>query len=185
MRQTEPLEEVWGPCDRPRRPRGCPQMLTAEERANTMAHLQAVLQELASQTSASRVTLRLDAPRCGLDVDGVAVEILAPGIPALRPDRSLNQRQLATVRHLETHRQILVQTNCRTDAVAPPPELIERYGVQAQMLAPLIWQDTVFGWISIHYNEGPRTWTPQDVRLLEAATASVWSLVDQRGWIGS
>lgn len=160
-------------------------MWTAEEKADTMARIQAVLQELASQTRASRVTLRLDAPRCGWDVDGVAVEIVAPGIRALTPDRSLHQRQLATVRHLETHRQILVQSNCRTDTVAPPPELIEIYGVQAQMLAPLVWHDTVLGWISVHYNAGPRTWTQEEVRQLAAATTSVWSLIDQAGWVMS
>jgi GAF domain-containing protein len=46
------------------------------------------------------------------------------------------------------------------------------------MLGPLIRGDTLVGWMSVHYNDGPRRWTPADVGALEAAVEAVHRALD-------
>jgi hypothetical protein len=43
-----------------------------------------------------------------------------------------------------------VQEDCSTADPAPPPELIELYGVRAQMVAALVGDDGLIGVISVH-----------------------------------
>lgn len=57
------------------------------------------------------------------------------------------------------------------------------YGVKAQMLAPLILQDRLIGWISVHYVSGTRVWGAQDITALSHAIENVRTLLQFHGWI--
>ena len=138
------------------------------------APLQEILEDLLRATDASRTTLRLDLPDQGPGLDTVVAEALAPGVRSLMDDTSIrNLRGVATVRFLEEHRRVLVQNDCLTGDPAPPPELIELYGVKAQMLAPVVREDRLAGVVSVHYAAGPRDWSSEDVAVLQEAAERV------------
>ena len=59
-------------------------------------------------------------------------------------------------------KEILVQPNCETAEPRPPAALIEVYGVRAQMLAPVMGEDAVIGWVSVHETRGQRNWTAHE-----------------------
>jgi GAF domain-containing protein len=140
---------------------------------------QGILEDLLGSTDASRTTLRLDLPDQGAGLDEVAAEALAPGVRSIRSDTAIrNLRDSATVRFLEERRTPLVQEDCSMADPVPPPELIELYGVRAQMLAPLIRDDGLVGVISVHYVPGPREWSAQDRAALEEAVERVQRELD-------
>ena len=106
-------------------------------------------------------------------------EALAPGVRSIRDDTSIrNLRDAATVRFLEDQRRPLVQNDCATDGLAPPSELIELYGVRAQMLTPLVHEGRLIGVISVHYVPGPRNWSAEDVAALQEAAERVQRELD-------
>jgi maleate isomerase len=138
------------------------------------ASLQEILEDLLRATAASRTTLRLDLPDQDSGLDTVVAEALAPGVRSLKDDTSIrNLRGASTVRFLEEHGRVLVQNDCLADDPAPPPELIEHYGVKAQMLAPIVREDRLEGVISVHYAPGPRDWSSEDVAVLQEAVERV------------
>ena len=138
---------------------------------------EAILQELLDRAGATRTTLRLDLPDLGFQIDDVAAEALAPGIPSLRGDTSIDQRAAASARFLERERRLLVQPDCLDTEAAPPPELIRLYGVRAQMLGPVIRSGELTGWISVHDTRDAREWRPADIAALEEAIARVIRLL--------
>ena len=143
------------------------------------APFQEILQDLLVSTGASRTTLRLDLPDQDAGLDTVAAEALARGIRSVRDDTSIrNLRGASTVRFLEEQRRPLVQNDCLADDLAPPSELIELYGVRAQMLAPIVRDDRLIGVISVHYVPGPRDWRAEDVAALQEATERVQRELD-------
>jgi maleate isomerase len=143
-----------------------------------VARLEAILQQLRDRVMASRVTLRLDAPGRGFHVDDVAAEALTTGVRSLRRQTSIDQRAAGTIRWLERERRVLVQDDLRGVEPAPPPELVELYGTTAQMLGPLVRDRALIGWMSVHYNDGPRRWTPADIAALETAITAVHRELD-------
>ncbi len=132
--------------------------------------LSAILRDLLERTQAGRSTLRLDV--AGLNFPVVA-EALAGDTPSLGGNHSIDQRNLATVRYLfETH-DLLIQPDVRRTDTPPPQALIDVYGVEAQVLSPILLGDDVLGWISVHQCGHPREWTEQDIAAIKAATAKV------------
>jgi GAF domain-containing protein len=128
-----------------------------------------VLEDLLSATAASRTTLRLDLPEKDLHVDRVAAEAVAAGVRSIGDDSSIDQRALPTVMFLEEERRPLVQDDCLAADPAPPQALIDLYRVKAQMLGPLVRDDRLIGWISVHYTLGSREWSDEDVEALREA----------------
>ena len=128
-----------------------------------------VLEDLLSATAASRTTLRLDLPDKDLHVDRVVAEAVAAGVRSIGDDSSIDQRALPTVMFLEEERRPLVQDDCLAADPAPPQALIDLYGVKAQMLGPLVRDDRLIGWISVHYTLGSREWSDEDVEALREA----------------
>jgi maleate isomerase len=126
-------------------------------------------------TGSDRVTVRVDEPLLGLDVDLCLAESAAPGLARIGHDRSLDQRSLATVRWLEENRRTLVQADFAEEP-RPPAALIDVYGVEAQMLGPLVIGGKVKGWISVHSTVA-RRWRPADVAALEATVVLVRELL--------
>ena len=144
------------------------------------APFQEILEELLRSTGTSRTTLRLDLPDQDARLDVVAAEALAPGVRAIKDDTAIrNLRGTSTVGFLEEQRRVLVQNDCLADDLAPPPELIELYGVRAQMLAPIVREGRLAGVISVHYVTGPRQWSAEDVAALQQAAERVQRELDQ------
>ena len=143
-----------------------------------VTRLDAILAALRDATGAARVTLRLDVPRRRLHSDDVAAEALAPGVTSLRGHTSIDQRAAGTIRWLDANRRILIQPDLRGADPAPPRELVELYGATAQMLGPIVRDDRLVGWVSIHHAGGPRQWRAEDVAALETAMRAVHRELD-------
>jgi maleate isomerase len=139
----------------------------------------ALLDQLLRATGSSRTTLRLDWPEFGFHVDDVAGEALAPGQKSLRGQTGINQRAVATVQWLDRERRSLIQDDFTTTDVPPPPALIEVYGARAQMLAPVIGNDALQGWVSVHYTGSAHHWSQANVEAIETAARRVRELIDQ------
>jgi maleate isomerase len=145
--------------------------------------LDTLLAQLRAATKAGRTTIRMDIPAMNIDADDVYSEAVAPGIPPLKLDSSLNQRSLGTVRWLEENQQLLVQDDCVNAEVPPPKALIGKYGVKAQMLGPLVWRKEVVGWISVHHVEGTRRWTSDETAMLAKAVEDARKIFEDGGWV--
>ncbi|MFC5834423.1 GAF domain-containing protein [Nonomuraea insulae] len=126
---------------------------------------QHVCDQLLEATRADRITLRLDGD--GLHVDLPAAEARRTGVRSLLGEAGLDQRALATVRWLDAERRLLVQPGFTGDPM-PPQELIDVYGVRAQMLGPLVKDGEMYGWLSVH-SLTPREWTAGDQAALAQA----------------
>ena len=123
--------------------------------------------------------MRLDLPDQDSGLDTVVAEAIAPGVRSLMDDTSIrNLRGVSTVRFLEEHRKVLVQNDCVAGDPAPPPELIEHYGVRAQMLAPIVREGRLAGIVSVHHARGPRDWSSEDVAVLQEAVERVQRELD-------
>lgn len=145
---------------------------SAGSRAEFEARLQSILEDLRSHLDTSRTTLRVDIPKWGVDVDQPVAEALEPGIASIR-GASIDQRSLATVKHLDQVRHILIHDDCASAEPAPPQALLDVYGVKAQMLAPLVREGKLAGWISAHYTRSTRHWKQRDVAFLKEAVSKV------------
>lgn len=144
------------------------------EAKNMDMAFQEILEDLLDSTAASRTTVRLDMPSQNFHLDKVAAEALASGVRSLKDDTSINDlRKVPTYEFVEKERRILVQNDCLTADPAPPPALIDFYGVKAQMLGPVVRDDRVIGIISVHYTPGPREWSEKDVASLQDALERV------------
>jgi GAF domain-containing protein len=145
----------------------------AEAARRSIEAFQRILDDLLAATNASRTTLRLDWPEWGLHVDDVAAEARRPGVASLAGQTSIDQRRAETVRWLERELHPLVQDDCSTAEHAPPRELVELYGVRAQMLGPVVRDGHLVGWVSVHENGSTRRWTDEDFVALTSATAEI------------
>jgi GAF domain-containing protein len=125
----------------------------------------ALMEELRDRTGASRTTLRID-DEPGVEFP-VKAEALAPGINSIAGDNTIAIRASATFKWVDEERRILVQEDLLAADPAPAPELIERYGGRAQMLAPVQRAGELVGLVSVHYAPGPRRWSDEEVRVLE------------------
>ena len=133
------------------------------------ASFQPIVDDLLAASAASRITLRLDTPG---DNFPVHAEALAPGVASIAVAK-LDQRNAPTARRLmETH-DVLVQNDTLTADPPAPPELIKHYGTLAQMLGPILANDEVIGWLSVHENRGAREWQAHEVDALRTAMARV------------
>jgi maleate isomerase len=139
--------------------------------------LQEIVEELLKQARASRVTIRLDTPG---QVFPVVAEALEEGTRSIADDASIDLRASATFKFLERERRNLIQEDCAAGEFPAPPELIELYGVKAQMLAPILGDDRLVGILSVHFAPATRVWTSGDVAALDAAAARVTTELESR-----
>ena len=127
--------------------------------------LQALMEELLERTGASRTTLRID-DEPGVEFP-IKAEALAPGIDSIAGDPTLRVRVSATFQWVDRQRRLLVQDDLRDADPAPAPQLVEKYGARAQMLAPVVRGGEVVGLVSVHYAPGPRQWTEDEISAVE------------------
>ena len=78
-----------------------------------------------------------------------------------------------TFRYLERELRLLVQEDILASDTAPPPELIERYGAGAQILAPVVLDGRMVGFVSVHNAQGPRRWSGEEIAAAESAARRV------------
>jgi maleate isomerase len=140
------------------------------------AELQRVCEVVLARTGADRTTLRIDLPAHALQVDLTAAEALRPGVRSIRRDASLPQRRLNTVTWLEQHRRVLVQPDFHGEP-SPPQALIDVYGVQAQVLAPIVRDGAMAGWLSVH-SMAERPWSGADLAAVGDAVAALHDVLD-------
>jgi GAF domain-containing protein len=132
---------------------------------------QELMEELRDRTGASRTTLRID-DEPGIEFP-VKAEALAPGIGSIAGDNTIAIRASATFQWVDRERRILVQEDLLSADPAPAPELIERYGGRAQMLAPVQRAGELVGLVSVHYAPGPRRWTGEEIGAVEEIVGRV------------
>ena len=126
------------------------------------ATFDAILANLLGEIDASRTTLRLDDAALGFSVADVAGEAHLPTEKSLRGQTSINQRAAATAQWVEQHRRLLVQNDFSVRALRPPEALLQLYGVKAQMLAPVIREGRLDGWVSVHETRRTRKWSRKE-----------------------
>ncbi len=136
----------------------------------------AIVSDLLASTNASRVTLRLAVPGEGFPV---VAEDVAPGISSIRLDVSPSLTKAPTVEYLAERRANLIQDDCLSAEVRPPAELLQLYGVKAQMLGPVLRGEQLIGIVSVHYTPGSRHWTDEEIRALNRAVRAVELAVDR------
>ena len=137
-----------------------------------------VILELHDAVGASRTTLRLDRPG---ETYPVVAERCAPGIPSIAGETGIDLRSAKTFQFLEREQRTLAQNDLASDDLAPPPELLARYGTKAQVLAPIVRAGMLAGFVSVHYNLAARRWSGRDVALVEDAARRIGELLDQDG----
>lgn len=142
----------------------------------TRARLAPVCERLLAGTAADRVTVRLDLPDLGLDVEHPCAQATRQGIRPLETAIPGGQRSLDTIAWLAGRRQLLVQPDFSRPPY-PPAALREAYGVKAQMLAPVIRGGALTGWLSVHSGR-PRDWGPDDLASLGEAATAVHAVID-------
>lgn len=121
---------------------------------------------LLESTSSSRTTIRLLNPQRELVL---VAESLAPGVESMDEGPQVDPTVYPTYIYLAETRELLIQDDCRTADIAPPPSLVEHYRVFAQMLAPVVVRDEFEGTISVHLASTTRTWGPQEIQALKDA----------------
>jgi maleate isomerase len=148
-----------------------------------LGNVEAILETLLDETSASRTTLRVDLPQFGLHVDAPAAEALAPGVHSIKDKTSLDQRNAVAVKWLEKNRRVFVENDCldATADVAPEKEVTDVYGIRSEMVAPVVRKDHLIGWVSVHNTRGPHRWTKGEIAAIEAACARVGRQIDALG----
>jgi len=136
----------------------------------------AIVSGLLTATNASRVTLRMALH--GKDFPVVAEEV-APGVSSIRLDGSRNLTNAPTVEYLVERQENLIQDDCLSAEVRPPAELLELYGVKAQMLGPVLRDRQLIGIVSVHYTPGSRHWTGEEIEALDRAVRAVELTIEQ------
>jgi maleate isomerase len=136
-----------------------------------------LLSGLLRAIGASRSTLRLDDPSRNFHINDVVAEALTPGAKSLRGQTSINQRATDTAQWIERHRRLLVQDDLSNAEPRPPEVLVRLYGVKAQMLAPIIREGRLDGWISVHETKAARRWSKSDQAAIARAADQVVALL--------
>jgi maleate isomerase len=136
--------------------------------------LQQIVDGLHEAVGASRTTIRAETPG---EVFPVVAERVSPGVPSLVGESSIDLRAAKTFRFLEREQRPLIQDDLSNHPLAPPPELIRRYGVRAQMLAPVVRDGRMVAFVSVHYVPSARRWSPRDVALVADAAREVERLL--------
>ena len=141
-----------------------------------MTEIEPILEELLAGTGASRVTLRQDMP--GDYAFPVTHEALAPGVPSLREERSVDLRTQPVVLELRQGRQV-VQDDCRRAFDDPAYQrMLETYGgLAAQIVTPVFRAGKLAAIVSLHQLGSPRRWTAEEIAAATRAAASVGSLL--------
>ena len=141
-----------------------------------------VAQQLRTGTRASRTTIRVECALLGLEMEIVAVESRDPGARALEGQRTPAVREGAAVRWLAKNRRTFVMEDCLDpwdSEVAPEDYVIELYGIRSEMVAGVFRGAEMVGIVSVHYTRGARSWSDEEVAMIESACTDVLAILDK------
>ena len=140
------------------------------------AEIEAILEELRSQTGGSRVTLRQDL--AGEYAFPVTDEALAPGVGSLRDERTIDLRT-QPVGQLVAGGQQVIQDDCASAFDDPAfHRMRETYGgLAAQIVTPVLVAGRVSGIVSLHQLGSPRRWTEAEIEACNAAVTRLAELL--------
>jgi GAF domain-containing protein len=141
-----------------------------------LSEIEPVLEALLAETGASRVTLRR-----GMSGDyafPVTDEALAPGVPSLREERTVDLRAQPVAREVRRRRQV-VQDDCRTAYDDPGFQrmLVTYGGLAAQIVTAVVAKGEVAGILSVHQLARPRRWTDEEANACRQAAAQIAELL--------
>jgi len=141
-----------------------------------LTEIDSILGDLLRALGASRVTLRQDLP--GEYAFPVTHEALAPGVPSLVAERTVELRKQPVVRELMRGQQV-VQPDCRAAFDEPAfQQMLETYGgLAAQVVTPIILGDRLAAIVSLHQLGTPRAWTDAEVAACTSTADSVAQLL--------
>jgi GAF domain-containing protein len=143
-----------------------------------MANFQSVAEDLLLETGASRAMLHLVAPSGGLSSAG---EVVTHGARQIRNDESgAEPVETSAVEQLKREKEVLTQDDLEQAEPADVRDLIDRYGVRARALAPLILRDRFAGIISLHDVRGPRHWSARDIEAVRKAQSAALAVLEER-----
>jgi len=127
-----------------------------------LTEIDSILGDLLRALGASRVTLRQDLP--GEYAFPVTHEALAPGVPSLVDERTVDLRNQPVVRELMRGQQV-VQPDCRAAFDEPAfQRMLETYGgLAAQVVTPIVVCERLGAILSLHQLGIPRSWTDAEV----------------------
>ena len=151
------------------------------EEKETFAAFRRIAEQLRTGTRASRTTIRVDCDALGLEMETVAVESRDESAPALEGQRTPALRDGAAVRWLATNRRTFVMEDCLNPwdpEVAPENYVIGLYGIRSEMVAGVFRRDAMAGIISVHFTRGARTWSDEEVAMIEAACREVRTILE-------
>ena len=140
------------------------------------AEIEAILEELRSQTGGSRVTLRQDLA-CEYAFP-VTHEALAPGVGSLREERTVDLRNQPVAQEVARGRQV-VQDDCASAYDDPAfHRMRETYGgLAAQIVTPVLVAGHVSGIVSLHQLGSPRRWSEAEIEACDAAATRLAELL--------
>jgi len=135
-----------------------------------------VLQGLLEEVGASRVTLRQDLP--GDYAFAVTHEALAPGVPSLRDERTVDLKNQPVPRLLQAVEQV-VQEDCAAEVDDPAfHRMLETYGgLAAQIVTRVMVGGRLAAILSLHQLARPRRWTEAEIGACRNAAARVAGLL--------
>ena len=141
-----------------------------------MDEIDALLQDLLATTHASRVTLRQ-----GISGDygfPVTHETLAPGVPSLREERTVDLNAQPVVAELKRGRQV-VQDDCRAAFDDPAfHQMLEAYGgLAAQIVTPIFRDGRLVAIVSLHQLGNPRRWAADEIAAASLAAGRIAELL--------
>jgi GAF domain-containing protein len=141
-----------------------------------LTEIDSILADLLRVTGASRVTLRQDLP--GDYAFPVTHEALAPGVPSLADERTVDLPNQPVVRELMQGRQV-VQADCRAAFDEPAfLRMLETYGgLAAQVVTPVLAGGRLAAIVSVHQLDAPRSWSHAEVAACTAAADSIGRLL--------
>ena len=141
-----------------------------------------IADRLRDDTEAGRTTIRIDCAPLGKGVEEVAIEARDGSARPLEGKRTQDVRNGAAVRWLVKNRRTFTMEDCLNpwdDAVAPEDYVIELYGIRSEMVSGVFRGDDLVGIVSVHYTRGVRTWTDDEIALIERACAEVLVVLDK------
>jgi GAF domain-containing protein len=150
--------------------------VSVDNHMEILTEIDVILEGLLRDVGASRVTLRQDLP--GNYAFPVTHEALAPGVPSLRDEHTVDLRAQPVVRELARGRQV-VQPDCRAAFIEPAfHAMLETYGgLAAQIVTPVFAGDRLTAIVSLHQLDAPRAWTVDEVAACTDAAARIEELL--------
>lgn len=135
-----------------------------------------LLQGLLEQTGGSRVTLREDVP--GDYAFPVTHEALAPGVPSLRAERTVDLKRQPVVPLLRNGQQVVQDDSGAAFDDPAFQKMLEAYGgLAAQIVTPVVRDGRLVGIVSLHQLGTPRRWTADEIEAASLAAEGVGELL--------